>query len=70
MAAEELVHVLTLCGNCSCGCPELYIDPSAPIEQRIVISDDFGSTIRLSPAQLGDIVELARAGSLDEATKA
>ncbi|MFY1632780.1 hypothetical protein ACN27F_05720 [Solwaraspora sp. WMMB335] len=70
MAAEDLIHVLTLCGNCSCGCPELYLDPTAPAEQRIAITDDFGNTIRLSGAQLGDIIELARAGSLDEAAKA
>ncbi len=65
MSDRELVHVLTLCGSCSCGCPELYLDESAPETQRVVITDDFGSAIRLSPAQLRDIVGLAREGALD-----
>ncbi|NGM13556.1 hypothetical protein [Verrucosispora sioxanthis] len=70
MAQESLVHVLTLCGSCNCGCPELYVDPQAPVEQRVVITDDFGNAIRLSGGQLRDIVELARAGALDDAANA
>ncbi|MBX7270071.1 hypothetical protein KIF24_31315 [Micromonospora sp. Llam7] len=65
MATDGLVHVLTLCGNCNCGCPELYVDPQAPAEQRVVITDDFGNSIRLSGGQLSDIVAMARAGALD-----
>ncbi|MBM7075450.1 hypothetical protein JQX11_03650 [Micromonospora sp. MMS20-R1-14] len=70
MAADGLVHVLTLCGNCNCGCPELYIDPAAPAEQRVVITDDFGNAIRLSGGQLSDIVGLARSGALDDVASA
>ncbi|MFY1702915.1 hypothetical protein ACN28G_14400 [Micromonospora sp. WMMA1923] len=70
MAQENLVHILTLCGNCNCGCPELYVDPKAPAEQRVVITDDFGNAIRLSGGQLRDIVDLARAGALDDAANA
>lgn len=65
MTDDTLVHVLTLCGNCNCGCPELYVDPQAAPEQRVVITDDFGNAIRLSPDQLRDIVGLARSGALD-----
>ncbi|ASW54814.1 hypothetical protein [Plantactinospora sp. KBS50] len=68
MADNGLVHVLTLCGNCNCGCPELYVDPQAPQEQRVVITDDFGSAIRLSGDQLRDIVQMARDGALDNIT--
>ena len=53
MTHEERVHVATFCGNCSCGCPELYVDPAAPADRRIVITDDFGQEIRMSAAQFG-----------------
>lgn len=69
MSQDNLVHMLTLCGSCSCGCPELYLDPAAAEEQRVVITDDFGSAIRLSRAQLRDIIGLARDGSLDAAVR-
>lgn len=61
-----LQHVTTFCGQCSCGCPELYLDPAAPEEQRVVITDDFGAAIRMSVEQLKVIVDDARAGVLDE----
>ena len=62
----ELQHVATFCGQCSCGCPELYVDPEAPEERRVVITDDFGQCIQMSLAQLAVIVDDARAGVLDE----
>ncbi len=61
-----LQHVATFCGQCNCGCPELYVDPAAPEERRIVITDDFGQRIQMSVAQLRVIVDDARAGVLDE----
>jgi len=61
-----LQHVATFCGQCNCGCPELYVDPAAPEERRIVITDDFGQRIQMSVAQLRAIVDDARAGVLDE----
>lgn len=62
---ENLQHVVTFCGQCSCGCPELHVDPTADDERRIVITDDFGQHIQMSVAQLAVIVEDARAGVLD-----
>jgi hypothetical protein len=55
----------TFCGNCSCGCPQLYVDDSSPPEQRVVLTDDFGSQIRMSAAQFGDLIAQAKNGALD-----
>ncbi|MCX5107792.1 hypothetical protein OOK13_04525 [Streptomyces sp. NBC_00378] len=57
--------VATFCGKCDCGCPQLFVDDTAPAEQRIVITDDFGHRIRMSADQFGSIVEDAKAGKLD-----
>jgi hypothetical protein len=59
-------HVATFCGQCNCGCPELYLDDSAPEEARVVITDDFGQRIQMSLAQLSDLVSDVRRGVLDE----
>ena len=37
-------HIATFCGQCNCGCPELYLDDAAAPERRVVITDDFGMT--------------------------
>jgi len=63
--AGGLTHVATFCGQCSCGCPELWIDPAADDDRRVVITDDFGQSIRMSLAQLAVIVDDARDGVLD-----
>lgn len=63
--AGGLQHVATFCGQCSCGCPELYVDPDAGDERRVVITDDFGQRIQMSLAQLAVIVDDARNGVLD-----
>jgi hypothetical protein len=55
----------TFCGQCSCGCPQLFIDESAPPEQRIVLTDDFGSRVRMSTEQFGDLLTQAKNGALD-----
>lgn len=55
----------TFCGQCSCGCPQLYVDESAPAEQRIVLTDDFGSRVRMSAVQFADMVAQAKSGALD-----
>ena len=60
-----LQHVATFCGQCSCGCPELDVDPDAGDERRVVITDDFGQRIQMSLAQLAVIVDDARNGVLD-----
>jgi hypothetical protein len=57
-------HVLTFCGKCSCGCPELFVDHDAAADRRIVLTDDFGQRIQMSAEQLEAIVEEARAGRI------
>ncbi|HEV2347843.1 MAG TPA: hypothetical protein VGS97_27390 [Actinocrinis sp.] len=65
-----LVPVAIFCGNCDCGCPAVAVDPSAPVEQRVVVTDDFGQRVQMSAEQLRDLIEQARAGSLDQALSA
>ncbi|MDQ4104077.1 MAG: hypothetical protein M3186_10340 [Actinomycetota bacterium] len=55
----------TFCGECGCGCPQLFVDESAPPEQRVVLTDDFGSRVRMSAAQFGDLIAQAKNGALD-----
>ena len=55
----------TFCGDCGCGCPQLFVDESAPPEQRVVLTDDFGSRVRMSAAQFGDLLAQAKSGALD-----
>ncbi len=57
-------HVMTFCGQCSCGCPELFVDHGAAEEQRIVLTDDFGQRIQMSVEQLQVIVDEARSGRI------
>lgn len=59
-------HIATFCGQCNCGCPELFVDESAAPEKRIVITDDFGQRIQMSVGQLTDLVADIRRGVLDE----
>lgn len=54
--------------GCGCGdpdCPQLFVDDSAPPEQRIVLTDDFGSRVRMSAEQFGDLLSQAKSGALD-----
>jgi hypothetical protein len=55
----------TFCGKCGCGCPQLFVDESAPAEQRIVLTDDFGSQVRMSVGQFSDLLAQAKSGALD-----
>jgi len=55
----------TFCGDCGCGCPQLFLDESAPPEQRVVLTDDFGSRVRMSAEQFGDLLTQAKSGALD-----
>lgn len=59
-------HIVTFCGQCNCGCPELLVDDAAAPEKRIVITDDFGQRIQMSVGQLSDLVDDVRRGVLDE----
>nr|WP_091453696.1 hypothetical protein [Actinokineospora iranica] len=58
-------HIATFCGQCDCGCPELWIDPDAPEEKRVVITDDFGQRIQMSLGQLSDLIGDVKGGVLD-----
>ena len=62
-----LTRIAVLCGNCSCGCPELFVDHEAAEDRRIVITDDFGQRVQMSADQLLALIEEARSGRLDEA---
>jgi hypothetical protein len=55
----------TFCSSCDCGCPQLFVDESAPPEQRIVLTDDFGSQVRMSAGQFSDLLAQAKNGALD-----
>jgi hypothetical protein len=59
-------HIATFCGNCNCGCPELYLDKEATDEKRVVITDDFGQRIQMSLEQLRDLVDDVKSGVLDQ----
>ena len=65
-ASGNLQHVTTFCGNCDCGCPELFVDDEAPPERRVVLTDDFGQLVQMSVAQLKVLVADVKSGALDE----
>ncbi|MFG1826888.1 hypothetical protein ACGFIJ_30795 [Microbispora bryophytorum] len=58
--------IARFCGSCGCGCPELFVDASAPAERQVVITDDFGQKVEMSLDQLGSLVEAAKTGALDD----
>ncbi|MCG5216194.1 hypothetical protein [Streptosporangium sp. KLBMP 9127] len=58
--------IARFCGNCSCGCPELFVDATAAADRQVVITDDFGQRVEMSLDQFGSIVEAAKAGTLDQ----
>jgi hypothetical protein len=66
---DQLQLLATFCPKgCGCGdpnCPQLFIDESAPADQRIVLTDDFGSHVRMSAEQFGDLLTQAKSGALD-----
>ena len=63
---ERFTRFALLCGQCSCGCPELFVDHDAPAERKIVITDDFGQRVQMSADQFSVLIEDARSGRLDE----
>ena len=65
-SSSVLESVAVFCGNCSCGCPELFVDASAPAERQVVSTDDFGQKVEMSIDQLGSLVEAAKTGALDD----
>jgi hypothetical protein len=58
--------IATFCGQCSCGCPELWLDHDASEERRVVITDDFGQRVQMSLTQLADLVGDVKDGVLDD----
>ena len=62
----NLQPVMRFCCHCHCGCVELYLDPDAAEEQRMVMTDDFGQRIQMSVAQLRTVVKHMKSGALDE----
>jgi len=64
--AERLTRFALLCGQCSCGCPELFVDHYAPPERKILITDDFGQRVQMSADQFAVLIEEARSGRLDK----
>ena len=65
--AGRFTRLVLLCGQCSCGCPELLVDQQASPERKIVITDDFGQRVQMSVDQLQVLVEEAQSGRLGEA---
>ena len=63
--ATVLESVAVFCGNCSCGCPELFLDHGADEEHRVVLADDFGQRVQMSLAQLSALVADVKSGKLD-----
>ncbi|MBV9312943.1 MAG: hypothetical protein JO100_04200 [Pseudonocardia sp.] len=64
--SSDLTHIVTFCGKCSCGCPELFLDRNASAEKRVVITDDFGQRIQMSLEQLRTLVADVKTGVLDD----
>jgi hypothetical protein len=62
---DQLQPVATFCKTCDCGCPQLFVDESAPADQRIILTDDFGAHVRMSAEQFGDLLSQAKSGALD-----
>jgi len=67
---HHVSRIALLCGQCSCGCPELLVDHEAPLDRRIVITDDFGQRVQMSEDQLRVLIDDARSGRLDAALAA
>ncbi|MEV0382110.1 hypothetical protein [Nonomuraea sp. NPDC050643] len=57
--------IAKFCGQCSCGCPELFVDHKAPEERQVVITDDFGQRVEMSLDQFASVVAAAKSGALD-----
>jgi hypothetical protein len=57
--------IATFCGDCDCGCPQLFVDPDAPEGKRVRITDDFGQQVQMSEEQFADLLAQAKSGALD-----
>lgn len=70
MAVVNPEPIATFCGECDCGCPQLFLDSGAPEDKRVRITDDFGQQVQMSAEQFADLVAQAKAGALDRLTVA
>jgi hypothetical protein len=59
-------RIATFCGQCNCGCPEVWVDHDAPEDRRVLITDDFGQRVQMSLSQLAELVADVKDGVLDE----
>ena len=66
LSRAQLCSIRVFCGDCNCGCPELFLDPEADQPRRIVLADDFGQRVQMSVKQLAQLVTDAKAGALDQ----
>ncbi|MEU4892708.1 hypothetical protein AB0B12_09995 [Streptomyces sp. NPDC044780] len=66
MREIEAQPLATFCGNCDCGCPQLFVDTGAEPERRVRITDDFGQRVQMSEEQFRDLVAQAKSGALDQ----
>jgi hypothetical protein len=64
-SVAALQSVAVFCGNCSCGCPELFLDHGADPDHQVVLTDDFGQRVQMSLAQLSVLVADVKSGVLD-----
>jgi hypothetical protein len=62
---EGLEPVAVFCGQCNCGCPELFVDHGADEDRRVVLTDDFGQRVQMSLEQLSALVSDVKNGVLD-----
>src|ERR1700753_1186092 len=69
-ASGNLTRFALLCGQCSCGCPELFVDHDAAPERQIVITDGFGQRAPMRGEPVPALSEEARSGRLDQAMAA
>lgn len=65
MIEEPRLEPLAAFCDAGCGCPQLFVDPTASADRRVVLTDDFGSTVRMSADQFGDLLTQAKSGALD-----
>lgn len=62
---QGLEPVAVFCGQCNCGCPQLFVDHDADAARRVVLTDDFGQQVQMSLDQLTALVSDVKNGVLD-----
>lgn len=62
---QGLEPVAVFCGQCNCGCPQLFVDHGADDARKVVLTDDFGQQVQMSLDQLTALVSDVKNGVLD-----